>query len=142
MTRRPPAALTGAAFVDSRDREGARPPSYARSAIAPRSHREILSREKEVRTGSIGNESDRPWVTAVGHAACMPWNKTEPMNERVKFMAEWLRHEEPVTTLCKDAGIAGRPATNGSIAMSRAASQRSPSGRARRGHSRTPSQRS
>lgn len=35
----------------------------------------------------------------------MPWNETEPMNERVKFIAEWLRHEESVTTLCKDAGI-------------------------------------
>jgi transposase len=35
----------------------------------------------------------------------MPWNETEPMNERVKFIAEWLRHEESLTTLCKDAGI-------------------------------------
>src|SRR5688572_6007441 len=35
----------------------------------------------------------------------MPWTKTEPMNERVKFIAEWLRHEESVTALCRDAGI-------------------------------------
>src|SRR6187397_2810562 len=48
MTRRPPPALTGAVLVDSRDREGARPPSYARSAIAPRSHRELVSSKKIV----------------------------------------------------------------------------------------------
>ena len=35
----------------------------------------------------------------------MPWNKTEPMNERVKFIAEWLQHEESVTWLCARAGI-------------------------------------
>jgi homeodomain-containing protein len=35
----------------------------------------------------------------------MPWNETEPMNERVKFIARYLRKDEPFTVLCEAAGI-------------------------------------
>src|ERR1700675_4167204 len=35
----------------------------------------------------------------------MPWNETEPMNERVKFIARYLQNEEPLAVLCEDAGI-------------------------------------
>ena len=40
----------------------------------------------------------------------MPWNKSEPMNERVKFIAEWLQREESVTWLCARAGISRKTA--------------------------------
>src|SRR5215470_1330229 len=35
----------------------------------------------------------------------MPWNETEPMNERVKFIARYLQNEDPFAALCEDAGI-------------------------------------
>src|SRR5207244_1672461 len=35
----------------------------------------------------------------------MPWNKTEPMNERVKFIAWYLEKDEPFTILCERAGV-------------------------------------
>lgn len=35
----------------------------------------------------------------------MPWTETAPMNERVKFLARYLKHEEPFTALCEVAGI-------------------------------------
>lgn len=35
----------------------------------------------------------------------MPWNKTEPMNERVKFIAAYLEEEESLTSLCEIYGI-------------------------------------
>src|SRR5688572_33378204 len=35
----------------------------------------------------------------------MPWNETDPMNERVKFIARYLEDEETFTALCEDAGI-------------------------------------
>ena len=35
----------------------------------------------------------------------MPWNETEPMNERVKFIARYLANDEPLTVLCEESGI-------------------------------------
>ena len=35
----------------------------------------------------------------------MPWNKTEPMNERVKFIAAYLGENETLSDLCKIFGI-------------------------------------
>src|SRR5688572_658119 len=35
----------------------------------------------------------------------MPWNKTDPMNERVKFIARYLENEEPFSALCEEASI-------------------------------------
>lgn len=35
----------------------------------------------------------------------MPWNKTEPMNERVKFIATYLEEEETLSDLCRRFGI-------------------------------------
>ena len=35
----------------------------------------------------------------------MPWHETDPMNERVKFIARYLQNEEPFAALCEDAGI-------------------------------------
>jgi transposase InsO family protein len=35
----------------------------------------------------------------------MPWNETDPMNERVKFIARYLQNEEAFAALCEDAGI-------------------------------------
>src|SRR5258706_15985584 len=39
-------------------------------------------------------------------ACCsMPWNETEPMNERVKFIARYLQQDEPFNVLCERAGV-------------------------------------
>lgn len=35
----------------------------------------------------------------------MPWNQTEPMNERVKFIAAYLEENDSMTDLCKAFGI-------------------------------------
>src|SRR5437764_15395404 len=35
----------------------------------------------------------------------MPWNETDPMNERVKFIARYLQNDESFIVLCEDAGI-------------------------------------
>src|SRR5437773_9691746 len=35
----------------------------------------------------------------------MPWNETDPMNERVKFIARYLQKDEPFIVLCERAGI-------------------------------------
>ena len=35
----------------------------------------------------------------------MPWNETDRMNERVKFIARYLQQDEPFTVLCEAAGI-------------------------------------
>lgn len=35
----------------------------------------------------------------------MPWNETEPMNERVKFIARYLQKDEPFSALCARAGV-------------------------------------
>ena len=35
----------------------------------------------------------------------MPWNETAPMNERVKFIARYVQHEESFAALCEAAGI-------------------------------------
>ena len=35
----------------------------------------------------------------------MPWNETEPMNERVKFIARYLQKDEPFAALCEHAGV-------------------------------------
>ena len=35
----------------------------------------------------------------------MPWNETEPMNERVKFIARYLQKDEPFNALCEHAGV-------------------------------------
>lgn len=35
----------------------------------------------------------------------MPWNETDTMNERVKFIARYLQREDPFGTLCLEAGI-------------------------------------
>ena len=35
----------------------------------------------------------------------MPWNETEPMNERVKFLARYLEGDVPFASLCEAAGI-------------------------------------
>lgn len=35
----------------------------------------------------------------------MPWNETEPMNERVKFVASYLSGEESFTELCRLFGV-------------------------------------
>lgn len=35
----------------------------------------------------------------------MPWNKTEPMNERIKFIAAYLEEEETFSDLCKSFSI-------------------------------------
>jgi putative transposase len=35
----------------------------------------------------------------------MPWNETEPMNERVKLIARYLQKNEPFNALCEHAGV-------------------------------------
>jgi putative transposase len=35
----------------------------------------------------------------------MPWNETEPMNERVKCIARYLQRDEPVTAPCERVGV-------------------------------------
>jgi putative transposase len=40
----------------------------------------------------------------------MPWNETEPMNERVKFIAAHLENEEPVVSLSERFGISRKTA--------------------------------
>src|SRR5947199_4143075 len=35
----------------------------------------------------------------------MPWNETDPMNERVKFIARYPQKDEPFIVLCERAGI-------------------------------------
>lgn len=40
----------------------------------------------------------------------MPWHETHPMNERVTFIADWLRHDESITALCARAGVSRKTA--------------------------------
>ncbi len=35
----------------------------------------------------------------------MPWNEVKPMDEKVKFIADYLRHDAPFKTLCSQYGI-------------------------------------
>lgn len=35
----------------------------------------------------------------------MPWRTTCPMDERMKFIGEWLRHDESIALLCRRYGI-------------------------------------
>jgi transposase-like protein len=64
-----------------------------------------LSRDFLIRTGNIGKRSDRD-MSNTSQACCgMPWNETEPMNERVKFIAWYLQHDEPFKALCERAGV-------------------------------------
>ena len=35
----------------------------------------------------------------------MPWRETSPMNERVKFIADYLQDDEPFSELCARAQI-------------------------------------
>lgn len=38
----------------------------------------------------------------------MPWKETCPMDERIEFIAGYLRGAVPVTELCAEAGISGK----------------------------------
>ncbi|MBL0058407.1 MAG: helix-turn-helix domain-containing protein [Elusimicrobia bacterium] len=35
----------------------------------------------------------------------MPWRETYPMEERLKYIGDWLKDEEPMTDLCRIYGI-------------------------------------
>lgn len=45
------------------------------------------------------------------------WAETEPMKERVRFVADAAGGLYSMTELCERYGISRRPATNGSIGM-------------------------
>ena len=40
----------------------------------------------------------------------MPWKVTEPMSQRLLFIAEWLQHEESIAELCRQYGISRKTA--------------------------------
>jgi putative transposase len=45
----------------------------------------------------------------MGDRCCrMPWKETEPMSERVKFIAAYLEHDEPFFGTCERFGISRR----------------------------------
>jgi putative transposase len=35
----------------------------------------------------------------------MPWSETSPMDQKTKFIADYLRHSLPISELCTDYGI-------------------------------------
>ena len=46
----------------------------------------------------------------------MPWNRTDWMAERVKFIAAFLEYEASFTDLCRDFGVSRKAATSGCVA--------------------------
>ena len=43
----------------------------------------------------------------------MPWLRTEPMDERVQFIADWRKGEASKADLCRRYGISRRSGYNG-----------------------------
>jgi len=50
------------------------------------------------------------WVTAGLQSGRMPWLTTNPMDERVKFIAAYLRGELSVSRLCETFGVSPKTA--------------------------------
>jgi hypothetical protein len=72
-------------------------------------------------------------------ACCrMPWNETAPMNERVKFIARYLHHDDPFATLCAASGISRKTGYKWASATRPVESPRSLIAHGRRGRIRMP----
>ena len=49
----------------------------------------------------------------------MPWEQTSAMDQRVKFIADWLGGDYLKSNCVRPMGLAARPLTNGSSATNK-----------------------
>jgi transposase-like protein len=68
-------------------------------------------------------------VTPRSQARRMPWKTTCPMDERVKFIAAYLRGEMAISRLCNAFGVSRKTAYNGSPGTAKGASPSSSNAR-------------